>query len=78
MSQKMNWGQAKGRDAVRVQRGARGDYDPTGPVRTDQRQNLRALARRTETDLPSLRGMTQDEADELIGWMRDQAKGIVR
>lgn len=78
MSHGMNWNAAKGRDAVRVVRGARGDYQPDGAIRPDQRQNLRYWARRTDTDLPTLRGMTQDEADELIGYMRDEAKGIKR
>lgn len=78
MSRGMDWEKRSRKENARVIRGPRGDYDPTGAVRDDQRRNLRYWARRTETDLPTLRGMTQDQADELIGYMRDLAKGIVR
>lgn len=71
----MRWDKARPkRPASRV----RGDYDPVGPVREDQRRKLRNLAGDTNTTLPAFADLNQEKADELIGYLQDVKKGIRR
>ena len=76
----MQWHRAHARDLQRRAREATNpraplNYDPDGPVTDAQIGTLRARADDTDTLLPPRRDLTQEAANDLIGYLTDVKNG---